>query len=72
MGAQFEAADGAIGPFVTVCGRSQRSFSRRSHRGVMRLIGPEAGAVIGGVDPHKTASGQSRRASAEPERLHLV
>lgn len=34
----------------------------------MRLTGHEAGAVIGGADPRKTASANSRRSSAKPKR----
>ena len=60
------------GSAVPVRGRSRRSFGRHSDRGVVPLTGHEAGAVIGGADPRKTASGQSRRSGAEPERPHPV
>ncbi len=60
------------GSVVPVCCWSQRSFGRRRDRGVVRLPGNEAGAVIGVADPRKTASGRSRRSSVESEWLHTV
>lgn len=60
------------GSVVPVPCWSQRSFGRREDCGDVRLTGNKAGAVIGTADPRKTASGQSRRSSTEPERRHSV
>lgn len=57
---------------MPVRGRSQWSFGCDKSRCVARLTGQVAGAVIGKAAPRKTASGQSRRSSAERERLRSV
>jgi hypothetical protein len=64
--------DQPSGSIVPVRGREQRSFGRRRDRGVVRLTGREAGSVLGGTDPCKMASGQSRCSGAEPGRVHSV
>jgi hypothetical protein len=71
-GDEFTAADVADGSVVPVGGRSQRSFGRRRDSSVVWLTGCEAGAVIGGAHSRTTASGQSSRSSAKPERLQSV
>jgi len=50
----------------------QLSFGRRRDRGVLWLTSNEAAVVVGVPDTRKSASGRSRRSSAEPERLNPV